>query len=218
MQKFNKRIVIIEFDSKFRNLLSSLVDASQTYVTIAAYAECEEALENLRSDFPDIVVMNTRFPGMQGAEAIDEIRKVLPHADILIVADPADEQAVFHTISMGANGYLLKSDCVYNFVAHLDELAHGGSPISPSVARMIIESIHIARVTPLTSRETEVLRLITQGNSYSLIAKELNISKETSKTHIRNIYKKLNVSSKSQVVRRAMEERYVSAARLMTGS
>lgn len=215
MQKFKKRMVVIEYDSKFRSLLSSLIDSSDNYVTIGAYAECEEALDHLRSDFPDMIVMNTRFPAMQGAEAIERIRKILPHTDILVVADPADEAQVFKTISMGANGYLLKSDCVYNFVSHLDDLSRGGSPVSPAIARMIIESIHVARVTPLTNRETEVLRLITQGNSYSLIAKELNISKETSKTHIKNIYKKLNVSSKSQVVRRAMEERYVSAARLI---
>lgn len=214
MQKFKKRVVVIEFDAKFRNLLSGLIDTSENYVTIATYAECEEAIGNLAADFPDIVVMNTRFPAMQGAEAIGKIRKVLPDASILVVADPVEESSVFHTISMGANGYLLKSDCVYNFIHHLDELMQGGAPVSPAIARIIIESIHIARVSPLTTRETEVLRLITQGNSYTLIAKELNISKETSKTHIKNIYKKLNVTSKSQVVRRAMEERYVSAARL----
>jgi DNA-binding CsgD family transcriptional regulator len=91
-------------------------------------------------------------------------------------------------------------------------LTQGGSPLSPVVARIIVESMHISRISPLTNREGEVLKLITQGNSYSRIANELHISKETSKTHIRNIYRKLNVKTKSDVVRKAFEERIVPVA------
>lgn len=211
MHKIKKRVVVIEFESKLRELLASLVDASTNYTTVNTYRECEEAIKNIKDDFPDIIAMNIEFPGMKGQEAITKIKKILPQTDILIVADPLDEGKVFNALSAGADGYVLKSECVYHFVSYLDELANHGSPLSPFIARMIIESIQISRVSPLTSRETEVLRLITQGNSYVLIAKQLNISKETSKTHIRNIYKKLKVNSKSEVVRVALQEHYVSS-------
>lgn len=211
MHKIRKRVVVIEHEQKFRELLTSLVDASTNYTTVNSYEECEEAIKNLQGDFPDIVAMNVEFPGMNGPEAITKIKKMLPHTDILIVADPLDESKVFNALSAGADGYILKNECVYHFIGYLDELDNHGSPLSPFIARMIIESIQISRVSPLTSRETEVLRLITQGNSYVLIAKQLNISKETSKTHIRNIYKKLKVNSKSEVVRVALQEHYVSA-------
>lgn len=211
MHKIKKRVVVIEFDPKLRELLASLIDASSNYTTVSTYSECEEALKHISDDFPDIVAMNIEFPGMKGQEAIGKIKKLLPQTNILIVADPLDEARVFNSLSAGADGYVLKNECVYHFISYLDELNNHGSPLSPFIARMIIESIQISRVSPLTTRETEVLRLITQGNSYVLIAKQLNISKETSKTHIRNIYKKLNVNSKSEVVRVALQEHYVSA-------
>jgi len=211
MHKIKKRVVVIEFESRLRELLASLVDASTNYTTVNTYRECEEAIKHIKDDFPDIIAMNIEFPGMKGQEAITKIKKILPQTDILIVADPLDEAKVFNALSAGADGYVLKSECVYHFISHLDELNSHGSPLSPFIARMIIESIQISRVSPLTTRETEVLRLITQGNSYVLIAKQLNISKETSKTHIRNIYKKLKVNSKSEVVRVALQEHYVSA-------
>lgn len=212
MHKIKRRVVIIEHEAKLRDLLASLVDASTSYTTVNVYRECEEAIKNIKDDFPDIIAMNIEFPGMKGAEAITKIKKVLPQTNILIVAELLDDAKVFNALSAGADGYLLKSECVYNFISNLDDLATNGSPLSPAVARMIIESLQISRVSPLTSRETEVLRLITQGNSYVLIAKQLNISKETSKTHIRNIYKKLKVNSKSEVVRVALQEHYVSPA------
>ncbi len=211
MHKIKKRVVVIEFESKLRELLASMVDASLNYTTVNTYSECEEALKHIKDDFPDIIAMNIEFPGMKGQEAIAKIKKILPQTDILIVADRQEEAKVFNALSAGADGYVLKSECVYNFISYLDELSNHGSPLSPVIARMIIESIKISRITPLTTRETEVLRLITQGNSYVLIAKQLNISKETSKTHIRNIYKKLKVNSKSEVVRVALQEHYVTA-------
>lgn len=210
MHKIKKRVVVIEHESKLRELLSSLIDASTSYTTVNAYQDCEEAIKHIKDDYPDIIAMNIEFPGLKGQEAISRIKKILPQTDILIVADPLDETKVFNALSAGADGYVLKSECVYHFISYLDELNNHGSPLSPFIARMIIESIQISRMSPLTSRETEVLRLITQGNSYVLIAKQLNISKETSKTHIRNIYKKLKVNSKSEVVRVALQEHYIS--------
>ncbi len=209
MNKFKRRIVIIEHDEKFRGLLSSMIDASGNYSLVNQYGECEEALYNIKKDFPDIIVMNIDFPQMKGTEAIPEIKQIFPQVNILIVTDYQDEEIVFSALSAGANGYVLKDSWVYTFMNHLNELSQGGAPLSPAIAKIIVESMHISRISPLTSREGQVLKLITQGNSYTRIATELHISKETSKSHIKNIYRKLNVKSKSEVVRKAFEERIV---------
>lgn len=209
MNKFKRRIVIIEHDEKFRTLLGSMIEASGNYLLINQYAECEEALHNLKRDFPDIIVMNVDFPQMKGTDAIPEFKQLFPQLSILVVTDYQDEEIVFGALSAGANGYIMRDSWANNFMGHLNELSNGGSPLSPAIARVIVESMHISRISPLTSRESEVLKLITQGNSYTRIASELNISKETSKSHIRNIYRKLNVKSKSEVVRKAFEERIV---------
>lgn len=212
MNKFKRRVIVIEHDAKFRELLSSMVEASGSYLLVNQYETCEEALRLMKKDLPDMIVMNIDFPGMKGSEAIQEFKRFLPQLCILVVTDYQNEEAVFSAISAGANGYVLRDSWMYNFANFLNELSQGGAPLSPPIARIIVESMHISRISPLTHREGEVLKLITQGNSYSRIANELNISKETSKTHIRNIYRKLNVKTKSDVVRKAFEERIVPVA------
>lgn len=212
MNKFKRRVVIIENDLKFRELINSIVEATETYLVANSYAECEDALKSIKNDYPDIILMNLDFPRMKGTEAIVELKKIFPQTTILVITDYQDEETVFGALGAGANGYVLKNNWLSNFAIYLNEIAQGGSPLSPIVSRMIVESMHISRVSPLTNREGEVLKLITQGNSYSRIANELNISKETSKTHIRNIYRKLNVRTKSDVVRKAFEDRIVPVA------
>ena len=212
MNKFKRRVIIIENDTRFRELMGSMVEATESYLLVNSYAECEDALRSMKNDYPDIIIMNLDFPRMKGVEAITEFKRIFPQTNILIVTEYQDEDTVFGVLGAGANGYVLKNGWLNNFTIYLNELAQGGSPLSPVVARMIVESMHISRISPLTNREGEVLKLITQGNSYSRIANELNISKETSKTHIRNIYRKLNVKTKSDVVRKAFEERIVPVA------
>jgi DNA-binding NarL/FixJ family response regulator len=212
MNKFKRRVVVVEHDVKFRELLSSMVEASGAYLLVNQYETCEEALRFLKKDLPDMVVMNLDFPQMKGSEAIEEFKRFFPQLSILVVTDYQNEETVFSALSAGASGYVLRDSWITNFVSYLNELSQGGAPLSPPIARLIIESMHISRISPLTHREGEVLKLITQGNSYSRIANELHISKETSKTHIRNIYRKLNVRTKSDVVRKAFEDRIVPVA------
>ncbi len=212
MSKFKKRVIVIEHDAKFRELICSMVEAVDSYLIVNHYAECEDAARFMKNDYPDVILMNLDFPRMKGTEAISNFKKIFPHTHILVITDYQDEETIFNALSAGANGYVLRNNWLNNFATHLNELIQGGSPLSPLVARVIVESMHISRISPLTNREGEVLKLITQGNSYSRIANELNISKETSKTHIRNIYRKLNVKTKSDVVRKAFEERIVPVA------
>jgi DNA-binding NarL/FixJ family response regulator len=212
MNKFKRRVIIVEHNTKFRELTCSLIEAMDSYVVVNAYPECEDALYSMKGDYPDIILMNIDFPRMKGPDAISEFKKIFPQTNILVITDYQDDDTIFNTLGAGANGYVLKNNWLNNFSNHLSELSQGGSPLSPIVARVIVNSLHVSRISPLTHREGEVLKLITQGNSYSRIASELNISKETSKTHIRNIYRKLNVKTKSDVVRKAFEERIVPVA------
>jgi DNA-binding NarL/FixJ family response regulator len=212
MNKFKRRVVIVEPDLKFRELICSMVEATESHLIVNSYAECEDALRLIKNDYPDIILTNLDFPRMKGTDVISEFKKIFPQTSILVITDYQEEDMIFGALAAGANGYVLKSNWLSNFSVYMNELSQGGSPLSPMVAKLIVQSMHVSRISPLTNREGEVLRLITQGNSYSRIANELNISKETSKTHIRNIYRKLNVRTKSDVVRKAFEERIVPVA------
>ena len=159
MNKFKRRVIIIENDARFRELMGSMVEATESYLLINSHAECEDALRSMKNDYPDIIIMNLDFPRMKGTEAITEFRKIFPQTNILIVTDYQDEDTIFGVLGAGANGYVLKNGWLNNFAAYLNELNQGGSPLSPMVARMIVESMHISRISPLTNREGEVLKL-----------------------------------------------------------
>jgi DNA-binding NarL/FixJ family response regulator len=112
-------------------------------------------------------------------------------------------------LGQGACGYLLKQNGIDELVPSLQVLQDGGSPLSPQVARSIVRSIQINELSPLSPRESTVLKLLSQGKTYSSIASALDLSNETVKTHLKNIYKKLNVNSKAQAIQKAMEEQLV---------
>ena len=114
-------------------------------------------------------------------------------------------------LSAGANGYLLP-DSLNDLQKHLADITSGGSPLDGHIARKIIETLQVSRVSPISERETQVLKLMMKGNTYSQIAAMLNISSETSKTHIKNIYKKLNVNSRAEAVKKALEDKLVSSS------
>jgi len=209
MYTSRKRIVVIERDEKLKEMLNVTIEASGNYMLVQQYATAAEAVQRLRKDAPDLIIMNHDGDIHRSTDAISQIKKLQPHIHILVVNDTDEEDVVFASLSAGANGYVLREAWVLHFPLYLKDLAQGGSPLSPNVAKLLVQSMHVARVSPITHREGEVLRLITQGNTYSTIAEELNISKETSKTHIRNIYRKLNVNSLSEVVRKAFEDRIV---------
>jgi len=177
---------------------------------VNSYSNCEEAIKHLNNDRPDIVLMDIELPGgMNGIQGTKVIKDKNPHADIVMVTVYEDSELVFEALKSGASGYITKSSNYMELLSALDEVIKGGAPMSSKIARLVIDNFHVNPNSPLTKRETEILSLIAEGKTYTQISEELFISKETSKTHIKNIYSKLQVKSKSEAIARANMDKLI---------
>jgi len=206
---FRKRIVIIEDNVTLNQGYKFLLDGMEEYQVTGAYYSCEDAIKQLESDRPDIIIIDLELPGMNGIEGIKSIKDKISQVEILVTTVYENSQLVFEALQAGASGYISKRFGMESLLKALRELAGGGAPMSSNIARMVVNSFHVNPSTPLSKRETEVLKFISDGQTYSMIADHMQISSETVKTHIKNIYKKLNVNSKSDAVHFAKRERFI---------
>lgn len=205
-----KRILIVEDDSEIRNSFALIVNSSTGFTVANAYASCEEAIKHLSHDKPDIVLMDIELPGgMNGIKGTRIIKEKAPHAEIVMVTVYEDSELVFEALKAGASGYITKSANYQELLTALEEIMKGGAPMSSKIARLVIDNFHINPQSPLTKRETEILQLISEGKTYTQISEELFISKETAKTHIKNIYSKLQVRCKSEALAKASMEKLI---------
>jgi len=203
------RVVIVEDDDIIRDSFVSLINSSEKFLCIADYDTCEEAIKNLTKDSPRIILMDVGLPGISGIEGIRRIKKVYNQVDIIVVTVHDDDEKVFDALCAGASGYLTKNIEPDRLLESLDEVLKGGAPMTTSIAKRVIRSFQRSTESPLTSRETEVLQKLSRGKSYTMIADDLNINKETVRTHIKNIYQKLNVNSKAEAIERASKDRLI---------
>ncbi|SKC86088.1 response regulator transcription factor [Ohtaekwangia koreensis] len=207
--KLKKRIVLIEEDDKLREGLSFTIERSGAYSLVNSYKFYSDAVKQVHRDCPNLVIIDIAVSDMDGVEGIRTLKSRYP-ADIIVFTEVDSPQVINDVLSLGICGYILKDIALPEFIHSLELIVNGGAVLSPSIAKTVLEFFHLNPYTPLSSRETDVLKLITRGKTYSEIASELNIAVETSKTHIRNIYKKLNVNSKSEAVRKALNDKLVS--------
>ena len=207
---FKKRVLLIEDDPEIRNSFALIVNSSPKFFVVNGYSNCEEAIKQLHNDKPDIVLMDIELPGgMNGIQGTKVIKEKVPHAEIIMVTVYEDSDLVFEALKSGASGYITKSANYMELLSALDEIVKGGAPMSSKIARLVIDNFHVNPNSPLTKRETEILQLISEGKTYTQISEELFISKETSKTHIKNIYSKLQVKSKSEALAKANLEKLI---------
>lgn len=206
---FKKRVVIVEDDQEIRNSFTLIVNSSQKFTVVNAYGKCEEAIEALNRDKAEIILMDIELPGINGIQGTKVIRDKAPHTEVVMVSVYEDSELVFEALKAGASGYITKSANYMELLGALEEIIRGGAPMSSKIARMVIDNFHVNPNSPLTKRETEILQLISEGKTYTQISEELFISKETSKTHIKNIYSKLQVNSKSEAIAKATQERLI---------
>jgi DNA-binding NarL/FixJ family response regulator len=206
---FKKRVVIVEDDQEIRESFSLIVSSSQRFTVVGTYGNCEDAIAALNRDKPEIVLMDIELPGMNGIKGTQIIRDKHPNTEIIMVTVYEDSDLVFEALKAGASGYITKSANYTELLSALEEIVRGGAPMSSRIARMVIDNYHINPNSPLTKRETTILQLISEGKTYTQISEELFISKETAKTHIKNIYSKLQVNSKSEAIAKANHDKLI---------
>jgi DNA-binding NarL/FixJ family response regulator len=204
------RVAIVEDDQDVRESLVILIGAAPGIAVTGSWPTCETALAPILAQPPDIVLMDIDLPGMSGIDGIRRIRAANADIDILVLTILEKDDVVFRALSAGACGYLVKNDDPDQLIAAIREVHRGGAPMSTQIARRVVRSLHAPSTpSPLTPRETEVLAELCQGKSYKMIADSLSISEETVRRHLKSIYRKLEVHSKSEAVIRALKDRLV---------
>lgn len=203
------RVMIVEDHEDFREGLYHMLQSTEGFQCVGKYESMEDALRRLPE--ADVVLLDIGLPGKSGIEGISEVRKKLPKAQIVMLTGLEDDKNIFQSILAGANGYLLKKTPPAKLLNAVEDAAAGGMPMTPFVARKVVEMFKKwvpspSENTALTHRESEILNLLVDGMSYALIAEKLYISLDTVRNHIRHIYEKLHVHSKSQAVVKAIKE------------
>ncbi len=205
-------VSIVEDDDEIRESLAILINGTAGYDCISTYSNCESAIKGIIEDPPDVILMDIGLPGMSGIEGIRRIKDKQPDIDILMLTVHDDSKRVFEALCAGACGYLIKDTPPARLLEAISEAYDGGAPMTTQIARMVVGSFKTTSHSDLTPREGEVLNQLCKGKSYRMIADSLFISEETVRRHIKNIYKKLEVSSKSEAVAKALKERLVHSA------
>lgn len=178
---------------------------------VGQHGSAESALARVVADNPDVVLTDLGLPGMSGVEFCGALRELLPRLPILVLTIYDEDRHVFEALCMGACGYLLKDVEPADLLASIREICDGGAPMSPEIARRVV--MMFRKFTPvktaaskLSSRESEVLQLLADGHSYRSCAERLNVSHDTVRFHVRNIYDCLHVHSKSEAIMRAFRD------------
>jgi DNA-binding NarL/FixJ family response regulator len=208
------RVAIIEDERDIRECLSVLVNGTPGFSCSGSYRTMEEALEGIRRNVPDVVLSDIGLPGMSGIEGIRILKERHPQLLVLMLTVYDDDDRIFDAMCAGACGYLLKKTPPARLLDSLQEAAQGGAPMSPEVARRVIVLFREIRPPEradyeLTPHETRLLKLFVEGHNYKTAAAELRVSVNTVNFHVRSIYEKLQVHSRSEAVAKALINRLV---------
>ncbi|MEP6676393.1 MAG: response regulator transcription factor [Ferruginibacter sp.] len=208
-------IIIYEDNDNLRESLQSLINLTDQFLVLNAFAHSMEAVAQVAQYNPDVILMDIDMPGMSGIEAVKRIRQVNKTVQVIMLTVFDDNSHVYDALCAGANGYLLKKYVSEKLISSISEVLNGGAPMSPGIARMIIANMqqsvapHTSNTYQLTRREKEILTVLARGSSYKMIASEMNISIDTVRTHIKRIYEKLHVNSQTEAVIKAINEKLV---------
>ena len=205
----NISVAIVEDDTEIREMLALIIDRSPGFSCKQSYDDCEKAIVAIKSHPPDVVLMDIGLPKMSGIDGVQILKDTVPDTDFIMLTIQQDDESVFRSLCAGATGYLLKDTPPVELLQSIKEVRDGGSPMSSNIARKIIGSFRRTEKTPLTSRESEILEKLCNGENYKAIALSLFISGNTVRAHIKSIYRKLHVSSRAQAVRTALHNKLV---------
>lgn len=203
------KVLLYEDNPELRASLSSLISFSDELELAAAFENCSQVLEHLEDYLPDIILMDIDMPIMNGLKGLELIRSVNPELAVVMLTVFEDNEHILQAIMNGATGYILKQHLTTKLGSAIKEALEGGAPMSPIVARLVLQ--HLSNPNKkdykLTPREKEILKSLTDGNSYKMIAANEGISIGTVTSHIKNIYEKLGVHSQSEAISKTLKER-----------
>lgn len=205
------RVAVVEDRSEIREALRALVGQEPGFVVSGAFGSMEEALAVTLVPPPDVALVDLGLPGMNGIDGIRKLKERYPQCMSVVLTVYRDDDRIFHALCAGACGYLLKKTAPDRLLEGIREAAAGGAPISPEIATRVVALFH--RVHPpeqadynLTPHEQRLLRLLVEGHNYNSAAELLGCSRHTVNSHMRKIYAKLQVHSKSEAVGKALRE------------
>ena len=207
-------VAIVEDRREIRESLALLIGGTDGFKCIGSYRSMEEALDKLKHHQPHLLLSDIGLPGMSGIEGVAILKERYPDLLILMLTVYDDDERIFDAMCAGASGYLLKKTPPARLLDSLREVASGGAPMSPEVAKRVIALFREIRPPEradyeLTPHETRLLKLLVQGHNYKTAAAELGVTVHTVSFHLRSIYEKLQVHSKSEAVAKALQNRLV---------
>jgi len=209
------RVAIFEDNRSLLDGLAAMIGGTSGFDCVGAFPNCNNVLKNIAAIKPDVVLMDIELPGIDGIEAVTMIKEEFPEIKILMETIFDDDEKIFNSICAGAEGYILKHTSPAEIMEAIKEIYEGGSPMTPSIANRVLKMLK-TRPEPgskelfdLSVREKEILLCLVKGMSYKMVADTCFISIETVNVHIKNIYKKLHVHSKSEAVVKAIKGKIV---------
>lgn len=199
------RVALVEDDASIRRALEVVLNGAPGFACVGAFGSGEEALTRLAGAAPQVVLMDIQLPRMSGVECVARLKARHPEMQVLMLTVFEDDELVFDSLAAGATGYLLKRTPPAEILQAIAEIHRGGSPMTSYIARKVVQSFQrpsrgAAERLPLSEREREILQQLARGYRYKEIADALGISLDTVRTHLRRIYEKLQVHSRTEAV------------------
>ena len=204
-------VSIVEDDSGVRSTLAKLINGSPGYRCVSQHGSAESALEEIPKLRPDVALMDINLPGLNGVECVRRLKPLLPGTQVIMLTVYQNTEHIFNALAAGATGYMLKQTPPAELLVAIREVNDGGSPMSSHIARKIVQSFqHSApasrEMETLSQREAEVLDLLAKGFLYKEIAEAMKVTYATVHTHIRHIYEKLHVRSRTEAVAKHLNQ------------
>lgn len=209
------RVAIFEDNKLVRDALEAILNGTPGFTCCGISADGNHWEEDIKRSRPDVILMDIEMPGLNGIEVTQHINDVFPEIKILIQTVFNDSEKIFQALCAGASGYILKNDPPHKYLEAINEVYNGGAPISASVAKKVLgffANKNVVLTAPgstdylLSDREKEILHLMVEGHNYKTIADKSFISYETVRTHVKHIYRKLHVASRSEAVMKAIQQ------------
>lgn len=208
------KILLFEDNAQLAEGLTLLLNSMDTYQVRGCFKNLNNVEREVQTHTPDIVLMDIGFPSDSGIDGLRRIKKINRQIKVIMLTGLDDEEKVFESLKAGADGYLLKKTSPVKLLEYIKEAYDGGAPMTPSIARKVVRAfssitVSTPEIESLTLREKDVLRQLVNGQSYKMVASDLNIAIDTVRSHIKSIYEKLEVNSKSQAVAKAIRNEIV---------